>query len=525
MGKYLIKRLLHGIVSIVVVVGIVMVLIFSLLDRSGVFTNDPSYSKKSGNQRIVYEYQQWEKYGYVEFDEFNDYINAMVTEGRISEEDAAAAKDGLGLTPAEDTEITKEWVANFTEYFESKGYTVERLIGRMTSAGVITAATRQNLIAYRDLNLFTRLWDFFSGIITIDSIHYVEDDIEDRGIKFTFFDPLAGGKFSPAIIGNGTQHKYLLYFDSSFPFIHQNLVSFHIGKSYSMYQGADLVEQMTSNPGSAIIEEKLFPTGVRAETSQDLHTATYVYGTISAENQELFGDNYTKCETNSSGLSMISNSFVIGIIATILTYLLGVPLGIIMARKKDKLVDKIGTVYIVFIMAVPSLAYIFMFSAIGSNLFGLPNHFGLESNPKWLIYILPIVSLALPSIANIMKWLRRYMIDQMNSDYVKFARSGGLSEGEIFRKHILKNAAIPLVHGIPSSILGCITGAIITESVYAVPGTGKLLTNAINKHDNGIIVGLTMFYACLSVISLILGDILMALVDPRISFSTSGGKR
>ena len=112
------------------------------------------------------------------------------------------------------------------------------------------------------------------------------------------------------------------------------------------------------------------------------------------------------------------------------------------------------------------------------------------------------------------------MIDQMNSDYVKFARSGGLTEGEIFSKHILKNAAIPIVHGIPGSILFAMTGAIITERVYTVPGTGNLLTTAINQYDNGVIVGLTLFYAILSIIAIILGDLLMAMVDPRISFST-----
>ena len=112
------------------------------------------------------------------------------------------------------------------------------------------------------------------------------------------------------------------------------------------------------------------------------------------------------------------------------------------------------------------------------------------------------------------------MIDQMNSDYVKFARSGGLSEGEIFSKHILKNAAIPIVHGIPASVLGALVGAIITERVYLVPGAGNLLTTAINNYNNGVIVGLTLFYAMLSIISIILGDILMAMVDPRISFST-----
>lgn len=117
------------------------------------------------------------------------------------------------------------------------------------------------------------------------------------------------------------------------------------------------------------------------------------------------------------------------------------------------------------------------------------------------------------------------MIDQMNSDYVKFARSGGLSEGEIFRKHILRNAIIPIVHGIPGSVLGCLTGAIITEKVYAVPGTGKLLTTALNNNDNGMIVALTFFYTVLSVTALILGDVLLAKIDPRISFSETGGRQ
>ena len=111
------------------------------------------------------------------------------------------------------------------------------------------------------------------------------------------------------------------------------------------------------------------------------------------------------------------------------------------------------------------------------------------------------------------------MIDQKNSDYVKFARSGGLSEGEIFSKHILKNAIIPIVHGIPGAILGAMTGAFITERVYVVPGVGGLLIDAIGAYDNGIIVGVTLFYAAISVVSLILGDLLMSLVDPRINFT------
>ena len=158
-----------------------------------------------------------------------------------------------------------------------------------------------------------------------------------------------------------------------------------------------------------------------------------------------------------------------------------------------------------------------LFKALG-NMAGLPTTFDMETTSK-LVFVLPIISLALPSIGSLMRWLRRYMIDQMNSDYVKFARSEGLSEGEIFSKHILKNAAIPIIHGIPGSVLGALTGAFITERVYVVPGIGGLLINAIGFYDNGVIVGVTLFYAILSVTSMILGDVLMAMVDPRINFT------
>ena len=167
MGKYLLKRLLHGLFSIIIVVAIVMILIFSLLDRGSIFSNDPAYSKKSGNQRIIYEYQQWQKYGYVEFTQYNDYVNELKAEGKITDDEAKLAMN-LGLTARDDTEIVAEYVQKFTKYYESKGYTVERLNGKTTSTGIQNPANMQQLFAYRDLNLLTRLWDFFKGVITID---------------------------------------------------------------------------------------------------------------------------------------------------------------------------------------------------------------------------------------------------------------------------------------------------------------------------------------------------------------------
>lgn len=520
MGKYLVKRLIHGIISIVVVIFIVMLLVYGLIDRQQIFAHDPNFTKLTGTNRTLYMYQQWERYGYLDYVPYADYLDGLVANGELDSETRSDAVR-LGSTPENDSETTQIYVALFTDYYESQGYEVTRI------DAVRQGATRTNsqLFAYRDLSIFSRLWNYITSLVRVDNIHYASGiPDEERGLSFTWYDPVYGGDtFSPAIMGNGTRHKYLLYFDNQFPFIHQNLITLQLGVSYSINQNVDVWNTMTDEQGNVVSSSVTYPTGYEATTADDLHSATYSAGSLEAGGeytQLRYEDDYTVVTTNLDGMSRMSYSFIIGIISVVLAYFVGIPLGIVMARRKDGVVDKLGTIYIIFIMAVPSLAYIFMFQSIGGAI-GLPTTFSLV-NPTTLMWILPIISLALPSIANLMKWMRRYMIDQRNSDYVKFARAGGLSEGEISRKHIMKNAAIPLVHNIPASVLGALTGAIITESVYVVPGVGNLLTRAINAYDNSVIVGVTLFYAVLSVIAIILGDILMALMDPRISFSSKG---
>ena len=519
MTKYLLKRILHGLISVLIVVGIVMVLIYSCLDRNLVFAHDPTYSQLGNNAKITYRYRKWQDYGYLTYIPYTDYINQLAKNGQIDEETRKEAAT-FGKKPENDSELVQQYVSQFTDYYQSQGYTVARLNAIM-SGKKYASGGQQQLFAYKDKPLTDRLLKYLTGIFSVDNIHNVQDDVGERGLTFTWYDPAYGGeKLSPALMGNGTTHKYLLYCDNKFPFIHQNLFNISLGTSYTVNMGVDVFQTMTKAQGSYVKSPTYFPTGLVEDSADDLHSAVYMSGALDSNPvyQARFTDNYTNTITRKSGLSKIGYSFVIGIIASMLAYLLGVPLGIIMARKKDKLIDKLGTIYIIFILAVPSLAYIFLFKAIG-NAMGLPTTFDMDSTSR-LMYVLPIVSLALPSVANLMKWLRRFMIDQMNSDYVKFARSGGLTEREIFSKHILKNAAIPLVHGIPGTVLFAMVGAIITERVYVVPGAGNLLTKSINMYDNGVIVGVTLFYALLSVISIILGDVLMAMVDPRISFTS-----
>lgn len=524
-AKYILQRIIKGILSAVCVVILIMILVYSLMNRENIFAGDSNYTKTQSNARVTYEQSRYEAFGYVDYVNYSEYIVQLAQNGELDEETRPVAAL-VGPTPEKDSEIASEYIRRFTEEYEAEGYTVTRLEADRKSNGQVKDGGQATVFAVRERSLPDRVISYFTRMFFIDNIHYVPEstDIGERGLTFTLHDPLYGGdKFSPAIIGNGTKHKYLLYFDNKFPWFHQNLLTLNLGESYTVNRGVDVFETMTASQGTYVLSTVSYPTGHVEESADDLHTATYAEGSLAVSEMYAarFTDDYTNTITVKGSMSKMGYSFVIGIISTIMAYILGLPIGIAMARFKNGLLDKIGTMYIIFIIAVPSLAYIFLFKAIGGSVFKLPTLFDMDSGSR-LMFVLPIVSLALPSIANLMKWMRRYMIDQMNSEYVKFARSGGLSETEIFTKHIWRNAVIPIVHGIPASILTAMTGAIITERVYSVPGAGNLLTQAINKYDNGVIVGVALFYALLTVTSIILGDILIASVDPRISFTSKG---
>lgn len=504
MARYVLRRLLGGLLAVLAATVIVMSMVYGLLDRNLIFADDPVFSRQRHNALQVYKMQQWENFGYVELVTFGEY----------------APGASLGDTPARDSAETKALVADFTREYTEKGYTVTRL------EAVYKAGTRRyqdggepRLFAHRDVPLGKRIGAFLSNLVTVDHIHAVEGIEEDaRGLTFTLYDPAYGGeKFSPAVLGNGTYHRYLLYFDGQFPFLHQNFLTLQLGKSYSVNTGVDVVQTLTAPQGSYAYREVVYPTGLTERSADQVHSAVYVAGSLQSGGESVqlrFNSDYTGVTTYKNGLSRLGYSFVIGLLAAVLSYLIAIPTATAMALKKEGLLDRAGTAFIVFIIAVPSLGYIFLFKAIGGAL-GLPVTFDME-NPDLRQYVLPVVSLALPGAAGLMKWHRRYMVDQLRGEYVRFARAGGFSSWQVLWQHVVRNAAIPIVHGIPGNVLGALVGAIITERVYVVPGAGNLLTRAINQYDNGVIVGLTAFYASLGVLSVILGDLLMAAVDPRI---------
>ena len=223
-------------------------------------------------------------------------------------------------------------------------------------------------------------------------------------------------------------------------------------------------------------------------------------------------------------------SLTLGLTALVLSLAVGLPLGILMARStrtRFKIGDRLGTVFIVIIQALPSAVYHILIQFLGSQS-AVGKFLGLKmlfEQGNVITYILPVISLSIGNIAYYAMWLRRYMVDEANKDYIRLARAKGLPSGTISRRHIFRNAFVPLVQYIPNSILLTLMGSLYVESLYSVPGMGGLLVTAIKMQDNTLVQALVLIYAVISILGLLFGDIMMGIVDPRISFAKKEGSR
>lgn len=493
MKRYLWGRLVRSIISIFIVMSIVIALVYILIPRENAIKYDPQVSKLAGqpDKLALYKNDIYEQLGYHDF---------------VTQFEMCANSDNPKDCSIKGSATQNKVLSDLLD----KGYTIGE-----TSDGAVYAT--------RDYTIIELVYNFYRNIFVVDHPYAVKDsDNKDLERKVYFGKDFNG---VPSIKCSGCEHKYLLYFDTSFPFIHQNFINLNLGKSYPTYQNIPVLTVISQGQGRLKQQKRVFENGKQFNSSYLLHTAKYKpTSTITRLDREKFDDNYVNAENEYENMSMISISYLFGVISLVISYLIAIPAAVIMARKKGKLADKIGIVYINVMIAVPSLAFIFFLKSIGVFM-GLPDKFPQYGFSDIRSYILPALILGLLGTSGLMIWIRRYMIDQTSSDYVKFAKAKGLTQKEIYKKHIFKNAIIPIVNGIPASIILAIGGAVITETVFAIPGMGKMFPDAININNNSMIVALTFIFTSLSIFSTLLGDILMVFVDPRIQLNSKGDAR
>ncbi len=215
-------------------------------------------------------------------------------------------------------------------------------------------------------------------------------------------------------------------------------------------------------------------------------------------------------------------SIKLGSLSLLVSLLVGLPMGTLMAKYKGRFFDHLGTGFIVFINAVPAAVYYLFIQLYGSELLHISMLFDESKAVSW---ILPVFSMSLGNIAYYAMWLRRYMVDESRKDYVMLARIKGANENRIMFRHVFRNSFVPLAQYIPTSFLNTVIGSIYIESLYSIPGMGGLLVDVVKKQDNAQVQGIVLLYACVGVIGLLLGDLMMVVLDPRINLVKKGGDR
>jgi oligopeptide transport system permease protein len=209
----------------------------------------------------------------------------------------------------------------------------------------------------------------------------------------------------------------------------------------------------------------------------------------------------------------MKTSAKLGVIAACLAALVGIPLGAVAALRRNKLIDKIIMVLTTAFVSMPS----FIMGSLLLVLFAvrlkvLPAN---GTTPQGLI--LPIITLALYPMAYITRLTRSSMLDVLGQDYIRTARAKGVSGTKIIFGHALKNSLIPVITYFGPMLAYIVTGSLVVEQIFAVPGIGRAFVSSITNRDYPMVMGTTIVLAVLIVVMNLVSDILYKVVDPRIN--------
>ena len=210
-------------------------------------------------------------------------------------------------------------------------------------------------------------------------------------------------------------------------------------------------------------------------------------------------------------------SFLLGGAAMLLALLLGVGAGTAAALRQGSLLDRTITGLSLTGISIP----VFVVAPVLVLLFAVKLQWlpaGWASDRGIATWVLPVVTLALPQLAYIARLTRASMIDVLASDFVRTARAQGLGTATIVRVHALKPAMLPVMSYLGPAIAGILTGSVVVEQVFGIPGMGEMFVRSALNRDFTVVLGVVVFYAALIIALNLLVDILYGVIDPRVRY-------
>jgi len=274
-------------------------------------------------------------------------------------------------------------------------------------------------------------------------------------------------------------------------------------------------------PGGPFDDERALPADIEANIAAAYHLdeplpmqfLRYLGGVLRGD----FGPSYSYRDYTVSEL--IGRSFPVsvqlGMLAMLLATVVGVSLGIVAALNKNSALDKVVMGFAMTGISIP----VFVIAPVLVLFFAVKLHWlpaswtGSEGGSRFL---LPVLSLALPQIAYVARLTRASLIDVLSSDFIRTARAQGLGTAAIVRYHALKPAMLPVLSYMGPAVAAVLTGSVVVEEIFGIPGLGQLFVRASLNRDYTLVLGVVIFYAALIVLLNLIVDLLYGAIDPRI---------
>lgn len=214
-------------------------------------------------------------------------------------------------------------------------------------------------------------------------------------------------------------------------------------------------------------------------------------------------------------------SIRLGLQAIVLGVPIGIVLGIVSALKKNTWIDTLTSIFSVLGVSIPNFLFAMLFILLFSKTLNwLPSIFMLQK--PFLSSIMPTIALSLFTIAQIARFTRSEMVDVLGSEYMLLAQSKGLSRPILIFRHALRNTLIPVITVMAPLIVGVMTGSLVIEKMFSIPGIGQLLTMGIQANDYNVVMACAFIYSLLYVIIMFAVDLLYGVIDPRIRLVKGG---
>ena len=212
-------------------------------------------------------------------------------------------------------------------------------------------------------------------------------------------------------------------------------------------------------------------------------------------------------------LSRIGTSFRIAFNGIAMAAVIGIPIGVLSAVKQYSAIDNFSRITAMLMAAIPPFWLAMMMVLVFALTLGWLPPDGIDS---WKNFILPMITLGLPYSGTLLRMTRSTMLETIRADYIRTAKAKGVPEGRIIFHHALQNALLPIITVMATSFGGLLGGAVITETVFSMPGLGTMIVTSIRQRDTTSVMGATIFMAIMFGIILLAADLLYAFVDPRI---------